>query len=135
VTKDVEGNTIATWQSALQKIANAASLDRDLSLDVYHESVSNSILQAMDLLKVNGSFKPLEEYQRQYQQQAKNALHISFLLKWKCGIIIPYYKANARISWYFAGCTTRCCGLPKEGDFFGCFSPIECRCFREKTVI
>ena len=67
VTTDVEGNTIATWQSALQKIANSASLDRDLSLDVYHESVSNSILQAMDLLKVNGSFKPLEEYQRHYQ--------------------------------------------------------------------
>ena len=67
VTKDAEGNTIATWQSALQKIANSASLDRDLSLDVYHESVSNSILQTMDLLKVNGSFKPLEEYQRHYQ--------------------------------------------------------------------
>ena len=67
VTTDIEGNTIATWQSALQKIANSASLDRDLSLDVYHESVSNSILKAMELLKVNGSFKPLEEYQRQYQ--------------------------------------------------------------------
>ena len=67
VTTDVEGNTIATWQSALQKIANSASLDRDLSLDVYHESVSNSILNTMDLLKVNGSFKPLEEYQRHYQ--------------------------------------------------------------------
>ena len=67
VTTDVEGNTIATWQSALQKIANSASLNRDLSLDVYHESVSKSILQAMELLKVNGSFKPLEEYQRHYQ--------------------------------------------------------------------
>ena len=67
VTKDVQGNTIATWQSALQRIANSASLDRDLSLDVYHESVSNAILQTMDLLKVNGSFKPLKEYQRQYQ--------------------------------------------------------------------
>ena len=67
VTTDVEGNTIATWQSALQKIANSASLEQDLSLDVYHESVSNSILETMDLLKVNGSFKPLEEYQRKYQ--------------------------------------------------------------------
>ena len=66
VTTDIEGNTIATWQSALQKIANSASLDRDLSLDVYHESVSNSILNTMELLKVNGSFKPLEEYQRHY---------------------------------------------------------------------
>ena len=67
VTKDMEGNTIATWQSALRKVANAASLDRDLRLDVYHESVSNALLEAMDLLKVNGSFKPLEEYRRQYQ--------------------------------------------------------------------
>ena len=67
VTKDMEGNTIATWQSALQKIANSASLERDLSVDDYHESVSNSVLQAMDLLKVNGSFKPLEDYQRHYQ--------------------------------------------------------------------
>ena len=67
VTKDMSGNTIATWQSALQRIANSAKLDRDLSLDVYHESVSNSILDAMKLLKENGSFKPLQEYQRHYQ--------------------------------------------------------------------
>ena len=66
VTTDLEGNTIATWQSALQTIANSASLDRDLSLDVYHESVSNAILQTMELLKVNGSFKPLSYYQRHY---------------------------------------------------------------------
>ena len=67
VTKDMEGNTIATWQSALQRIANSAKLDRDLSMDVYYESVSNSILEAMQLLKENGSFKPLQEYERQYQ--------------------------------------------------------------------
>ena len=67
VTKDMSGNTIATWQSALQRIANSAKLDQDLSLDVYHESVSNSILDAMKLLKENGSFKPLQEYQRHYQ--------------------------------------------------------------------
>ena len=73
VTTDLEGNTIATWQSALQKIANSASLDRELSLDVYHESVSNSILNAMELLKVNGSFKPLESYQRHYQP-SRNSL-------------------------------------------------------------
>ena len=67
VTTDMDGNTIATWQSALQKIANSAPLDRDLSMDVYYESVSKSILNAMKLLKENGSFKPLQEYQRQYQ--------------------------------------------------------------------
>ena len=67
VTTDIEGNTIATWQSALQRIANSASLERDLSMDVYHEGVANSILSAMEQLKVNGSFKPLEEYQRHYQ--------------------------------------------------------------------
>lgn len=67
VTTDIEGNTIATWQSALQRIANSASLDRDLSLDVYHESASNAILQTMELLRVNGSFKPLEDYQRHYE--------------------------------------------------------------------
>ena len=79
VTTDVEGNTIATWQSALQKIANSASLDRDLSMDVYHESVSNAILQTMDLLKVNGSFKPLEEYQRHYQP-SRSSLSMDRLL-------------------------------------------------------
>ena len=79
VTKDMEGNTIATWQSALQKIANSASLSRDLSLDVYHESVSNSILQAMELLRVNGSFKPLEEYQR-YYQPSRTSLSMDRLL-------------------------------------------------------
>ena len=79
VTTDVEGNTIATWQSALQKIANSASLDRDLSLDVYYESVSNSILNTMDLLKVNGSFKPLEEYQRHYQPSRSSLPMARFL--------------------------------------------------------
>ena len=79
ITTDVEGNTIATWQSALQRIANSASLDRDLSLDVYHEGVANSILEAMELLRVNGSFKPLEEYQRQYQPSRDNVPMDRFL--------------------------------------------------------
>ena len=72
VTTDVEGNTIDTWQSTLQKIANSASLEHDLSLDVYHESTSKAILSAMDLLKVNGSFKPLEDYQRKYMASRNN---------------------------------------------------------------
>lgn len=67
ISVDAVGKDMATWQSALQKIANSASLSRDLSLDVYNESVSNAILEAMELLKINGSFKPLESYQRQYQ--------------------------------------------------------------------
>ena len=65
-TTDVNGNTVNTWQSVLQKIANSASLNRDLKMDVYYESVSLALLEAMDILRSDGSLKPLQSYERQY---------------------------------------------------------------------
>ncbi|MDO4733052.1 MAG: hypothetical protein Q4B50_06010, partial [Bacillota bacterium] len=72
VTKDEEGNSIATWQSALQRIANSANLTQDLKMDVYYDSVSKAILDAMELLKVNSSLMPLESYERQYLTSRKS---------------------------------------------------------------
>ncbi|MCI7124895.1 MAG: hypothetical protein MR935_01640 [Agathobaculum sp.] len=55
-----------SWQSALQKIVNAADLSQDLSLDIYNESVSNALLSCMKLLQTDYSFGPLQSYERQY---------------------------------------------------------------------
>lgn len=55
-----------SWQSALQKIVNAADLDRNLSLDVYNEAVSKALISCMDTMRTDYSFKPLKSYTRQY---------------------------------------------------------------------
>ena len=63
VTDPVNGES---WQSALQKIVNAADLDRNLSLDVYNEAVSKALISCMDIMRTDYSFKPLKSYTRQY---------------------------------------------------------------------
>lgn len=62
VTRDSQGRVIDTWQSVLQKIVVAAPLDENLSVDVYNAAASNAIMYAMDVLKNNPSFAPLQEY-------------------------------------------------------------------------
>ncbi|MBE6984069.1 MAG: hypothetical protein E7434_00380 [Ruminococcaceae bacterium] len=66
VGQDSQGDAVSSWQAALQKIANAASLTQDLKLDVYYENVSSAIMETMELMRLNGTFKPLEKYERQY---------------------------------------------------------------------
>ena len=63
MTDPVNGES---WQSALQKIVNAADLDRNLSLDVYNEAVSKALISCMDIMRTDYSFKPLKSYTRQY---------------------------------------------------------------------
>lgn len=61
-----------SWQSALQRIVNAADLSSDLSFDVNHTSVSDAILDCMELLKTDSSFGPLRSYTRQYSDYSSN---------------------------------------------------------------
>ena len=62
---DENGNPRVSWQSQLQKIVNAApSLTRDVSLDVPYDALSSAILETMDILAKNASFKPLKEFSR-----------------------------------------------------------------------
>jgi len=56
---------------ALQKIANAGTLSRELKIDVYYEDVTNAILETMDLMRLNGTFKPLESYKLQHKNPNK----------------------------------------------------------------
>ncbi len=56
----------SSWQSALQQIVNAADLSTDLSFDVYNASVSNALLDCMELMQTDYSFSPLRTYTRQY---------------------------------------------------------------------
>ncbi len=69
VTDEQNGES---WQSALQKIVNAADLDRDLSMDVYDPSVSNALLECMRTLQTDYSFAPLKSYTRQYSGYGSN---------------------------------------------------------------
>ena len=66
VTKDDTGQDVVTWQSALQQLANAGDLSQDLSMDYYNSAVSNALLNIMDILRTNNSFRPLSHYNRQY---------------------------------------------------------------------
>ena len=63
-TVDADGNEVNTWQSVLQKIANSHDLRSDLKLDVNYDAVTSAILSAMDVLRNDPSFRPLESYTR-----------------------------------------------------------------------
>ena len=63
-TKDADGKEIKTWQSVLQKIANSHDLRTELKLDVSYDAVTSSILEAMDVMRNDPSFAPLESYTR-----------------------------------------------------------------------
>ena len=63
-TKDANGNVVNTWQSVLQKIANSHDLRGDLKLDVSYDAVTSSLVEAMDIIRNDASFRPLESYTR-----------------------------------------------------------------------
>ena len=63
VTEEGEGES---WQSALQKIVNAADLSADPSFDVYNTALANALLDCMETMQTDYSFAPLRTYTRQY---------------------------------------------------------------------
>ena len=63
-TTDGDGNTIITWQSVLQKVANSHDLRTDLKLDVSYDAVTNALLEAMNIIRSGTSFRPLKSYSR-----------------------------------------------------------------------
>ena len=64
--KDANGQVVESWQSILQKVANAADLRFDMPMDVYNESLTISLRNAMSTLKNNASLKPLSQYSNKY---------------------------------------------------------------------
>ena len=64
ITRDANGNEVKTWQSVLQKIANSHDLRTELKLDVSYDAVNSAILEAMDVIRNDPSFAPLESYTR-----------------------------------------------------------------------
>ncbi|MBQ9646813.1 MAG: hypothetical protein IJV43_00440 [Oscillospiraceae bacterium] len=63
-TVDADGNTVNTWQSVLQKIANSHDLRSDLKLDLNYDAVTTAMVTAMDVIRNDASFRPLESYTR-----------------------------------------------------------------------
>ena len=61
---DENGKSTKSWQSVLQTIANAADLRYDIPLDAYEDGVSRALLEAMDTLNKDASFRPLKEFTR-----------------------------------------------------------------------
>ena len=61
---DENGKPARSWQSMLQRIANAADLRYDISLDAYEDGVSRAILETMDTLNKDASFRPLKQFTR-----------------------------------------------------------------------
>ncbi len=66
VTYDEANYEIDTWQSVLQELYIASNTERDLSMDVYHEAVSEQLLHIMSILRTNASFPALERYENPY---------------------------------------------------------------------
>ena len=64
VTKDAEGNEVNTWQSVLQKIVNAHDPHTDLKIDVSYDAVTSAMLEAMEIIRNDPGFKPLESFSR-----------------------------------------------------------------------
>ncbi|MBR4581657.1 MAG: hypothetical protein IKO32_10530 [Lachnospiraceae bacterium] len=79
-TKEVETNGIKAtvndynWQNVLQPIVNAHSVNQDVKIDVYNESVHDSITSAMNILKTNPHIRPIQSYKRTYKASKE---HIS----------------------------------------------------------
>ena len=63
VKKDSAGNVIETWQSALMKIYRASGgFNRDISMDAYNDSLSRAIVDVMETIQTNESFRPLSTF-------------------------------------------------------------------------
>ena len=72
-TKEAETNGVKAtvndynWQNVLQPIVNAHSVNQDVKIDVYNESVHDSITNAMKVLKTNPHIRPIQSYKRTYK--------------------------------------------------------------------
>ena len=64
LTTDADGNEVNTWQAVLQKVANSHDLRTDLKLDVSYDAVTKALLSAMDIVRNDPTFKPLQSYTR-----------------------------------------------------------------------
>ena len=64
ITYDEDGKEKLTWQSALQKIYQAADVRYDLVLDVPNNNVSKALKAVMNEMKKNPSFAPLAEFKK-----------------------------------------------------------------------
>lgn len=74
--KDSDGKaiTFSTWQEAIRNIGVAADIDQDLMLDQYNAAVNKAITECADLIKKDGSFKPLAEYTQKKDDTSGAAL-------------------------------------------------------------
>ena len=86
----------ATWQSALQKIVNAADLN-EMSFDVYDTAASDAILACMKQLQTNSSFAPLQRYTREYSSYNSSIPldRMIFLMSTLRAAKNPIYNQNA----------------------------------------
>ncbi|MBR6093962.1 MAG: hypothetical protein IKP92_02935 [Lachnospiraceae bacterium] len=64
----IDGATykVKTWQSLLQKIANAGDVRTEMRVDVYNESIHKAITEAMNELEKNPNLRPLNHYEANY---------------------------------------------------------------------
>ena len=70
----IDGATykVRTWQSLLQKVANAGDVRTEMRIDVYNESIHKAITEAMDELEKNPNLRPLNHYEANYKVTAQH---------------------------------------------------------------
>ena len=62
--KNSAGAQVVSWQSELVKIYRASNgLNRDMAMDVYNEGLNRAMVDLMETIQTNDSFKPLTYYE------------------------------------------------------------------------
>lgn len=82
VRKEENGKQVIqqNWQLVLQKIAKTSNLKNNLSLDVYNQTVTDAILEAMNIIKANPEFRPLQTVYASYETVADPPLDVVIFL-------------------------------------------------------
>lgn len=61
-TEDESGAPVNNWMTLLQGIVESADLSQDIQMDVYYDSISSSVVSAMQMLQNNANIEALRSY-------------------------------------------------------------------------
>ena len=67
--KNEKGETVNTWQNALQRIAEVKRLSEPERADVYNEQLATALMDIMEIIRTDKNFKPIKTYVRNDMQK------------------------------------------------------------------
>ena len=67
---DKDGNATESWQSVLSRIAKSCNLNKEVSIDEYHEEINTSLTYAIDYLTNNRIVTPVPKATKKYESES-----------------------------------------------------------------